>query len=261
MNLLVLLLTRPIKVAAAAGLTALSISLTVVSIGEESKLWIFLAVFLALVVALNEIVQHVRDSRGSIRGNELVHHRMMRLIADLSKLSSDKYHLWVTDIYIPRYLTSIGDAMRFVQRTFLGHDRRAVMFVRELSFALKDVREVPPEVDGGDRLFGGSFMRKERRFWWNPNLVQIESDVNQWCELTSQENQKLSSRYGAISINPIVDSLKRNDCRGLLVVHVARDSETSTTAAGVFSQNEGQARLSQACYDIHGYLRGKKKQS
>ena len=132
--------------------------------------------------------------------------------------------------------------------------------VRELSFALKDVREVPREVDGDNRLFGGSFRQRERRVWWDQNVVQIESEVNQWRELTMHENQELGNRYGAISINPIVDSLG-NDCRGLLVVHVARDSEISTTAAGVFSQNEGQSRLSQACNDIHGYLRGNKKQS
>ena len=251
MNLLALLWSRPIRVAATVGLTVLSI-------GEEFKPWVFL---LAGFIVLHEFVQYVRDSRSSLRGNELVQRRIMRLIADLSELAGDKYHFWVTDIYVPKFLTGgIGDAMRIVQTKILGHDRRVVALVRELSFALKDVREVPREVDGDNRLFGGSFRQRERRVWWDQNVVQIASDINnQWCELTMQDNQQLSGRYGAISINPIVDSLG-NDCRGLLVVHVARDSEISTTAAGVFSQDQGQIRLSQACNDIHSLLRDKTKQ-
>lgn len=251
MNLLVLLWSRPVRVAATVGLTVLSI-------GEDFKPWVFL---LAGFIVLHECVQYVRDRRSSLRGNELVQRRIMRLIADLAELSGDKYHLWVTDIYIPKYFVDgIGGAMRLVQTKLLRHDRRVVALVRELSFALKDVREVPREVGGDNRLFGVSFRQKERRVWWDHNMVQIESDVNQWCELTVQENRELSSRYGAISINPIVDPLG-NDCRGLLVVHVARDSEISTTAAGVFSQDQGQVRLSQACNDIHSLLREKTKQS
>lgn len=252
MNLLELLWSRLIRVAATVGLTVLSIS-------GKPKPWVFL---LAGFIVLHEVVQYVRDSRSSLRGNELVQRRIMRLIADLSELAGDKYHFWVTDIYIPKYLTGgIVGVMRLVQKKLLGHDRRVVTLVRELSFALKDVREVPHEVDDDNRLFGGSFRQRERRVWWDQNVVQIESDVNnQWSQLTMQENQALSSRYGAISINPIVDSMG-NDCRGLLVVHVARDSEISTTAVGVFSQNRGQLRLSQACNDIHSSLSDKIKQS
>lgn len=247
MNLWVLLWSRPTKVAATVGLTILSVRLTVLSISEEPRPWFILAWFLAGFIVLHEVVQYVRDNRSSLRGKEM-QDRMLRLIADLSELAGGRYDIWVTDIYIPKY-----DAMRL--------NFRVVTLVRELTMALKNVREIPREVDAGNPLFGDSFRQKERRFWWDKDVVQIESDVsNQWCKLTSQENRKLSRRYGAISINPIVDSL-RSDCRGLLVVHVARDPEISTTAAGVFSQEGGQLRLSEACNDIHGVLRDKTRQS
>ena len=208
---------------------------------------------LAAYIVLQEIIQLAAEYRrgGRLRGNEHVQRRILRLITDLAELCGRKFHFWVIDIYLPRRFVADGlrGAVKFVQH--LGRKSPAPLkFVRELSFSLEDVRKIPRSVAGDHHLFGRSYCRRERLVWHMGTIVDLPSGEVRRGDPPELEVTELRRLYGAISINPIVNGLG-SDCRGLLVVHVSPDVEYSTTAAGVFSQDTGQRRLSDACNDLY----------
>ena len=233
-----LLWTRPIRVVATIGLT---ISL---SIGNSNLPWPWILSFAAIIV-VHEIGTCLRGRRSSNRLElqyETVHGRVLRLIADLAELAGGKFDLWVVDIYLPGPLLS-----------FLTGRRSVVTLVRELSLGLTDVRDVPLKVSANEGLFSVSFAESSRQLWWNSELAPSSSGENQWNKLSEVENNKLSVNYGAVSVNPIVDHLRKK-CIGLLVIHVKPDAEIVTTAVGVFTASAGERRLVEACNDIHKEL-------
>lgn len=256
MSLWTLIWTRPIRVLAMLGVTLLSTN-------GDIRLFSWVSILVVFIVT-HEIRQSISyyGGRGrTLRANEDVQHRILRLITDLSGLSGRQYHLWVADIYLPRRyffedLRSSIASLRTLLATLVGRDRTVVKFVRELSCTLEDAREIPRE--SSHRLFGDSFLHRERRLWWDVSLAESSSISNQWVRLTPAENDALCGRYGAIIVSPIMDR-RKEDCRGLLVVHVGRDTIMSTMAVGVFSQASGQRRLSETCNDIYNYLYSRAK--
>lgn len=230
-----------------------TVGLTVVlSAIDKPKLAVFW-VPLAAYVILQEIIQLAAEySRGGrLRGNEHVQRRILRLITDVAELCGRKFHFWVIDIYLPRKFVADGlrGAVKFVQRLG-GKSPEPLKFVRELSFSLEDVREIPRNVAGNHHLFGRSYCRRERLVWHRGTIINLQSGEIDRGDPPELEVAELLRLYGAISINPIVNGLG-SDCRGLLVVHVSPDVEHSTTAAGVLSQDRGQRRLSDACNDLY----------
>ena len=230
-----LLCSRPIRVVATIGLT---ISL---SIGNSNLPWPWI-LFFAVTIVVHEIGTYLRERRSSNRlglQSETVHRRVLRLIADLAELAGARFDLWVVDIYLPR------------PSLFFPKGRRSVgKLVRELSLGLTDFRDVPLKVAANRGLFGGSFTESSRQLWWNSELAPSSSGENQWDKLSEVENNELRGNYGAISVNPIVDHLRRK-CIGLLVIHVKPIAEIATTAVGVFTASAGERRLVEACNDIH----------
>lgn len=234
------------------------LGVTVLSASGDIRLFSWVS-FLGLFIVAHEINQWIGSRGRRLRSNEDVQHRILRLITDLSDLSGGQYHLWVVDIHLPRRyffgdLRSSVTSLWAVFTALVGRDHSVVKFVRELSCTLEDAREIPREFS--HPLFGDSFLCRERRLWWDASLVRCRSSDNHWARLTQADNEVLCRRYGAIIVSPIMDR-RKEDCRGLLVVHVGRDTIMSTTAVGVFSQVSGQRRLSDACSDIYNYLYGR----
>lgn len=233
-----LLLSRPTRVVATIGLT---ISL---AIGNNNLPWLWI-LFFALVVVVHEIGTYVRERRGP-NGLGLrygpVQRRVSSLITDLAELGGRNFDFWVLDIYLLR--TSFPYP--------IGR-RRVVELVREFSFGLTAVSDVPLTVRANEGLVWASFSESSRKLWWNPDLDPRPSGENQFDNLSESENRRLRNDYGAISVNPIVDHLGRK-CKGLLVIHVKPDMFNTTTAVGVFTAEEGVRRLVEACNAIHREL-------
>ena len=224
---------KKIKVLATVILAVLGV------IGSPDRIWMpILAIFCGFVIVLLEFMSHRRESNRLGRSHEIVLGRVLNLIADLSDMSARKFDLWVVDLYLPR-------------RPLLRKQVRELEL--SLHISLADVRTVSNKIELDHKFFGFCFREHLSELWWDPALVPSTKE-NRWERLEDSDNNQIRAEYGVISVNPVIDNL-REDCRGLLVVHAARDSEIATNVLTVLTHPEGKRRVAAACVDIHNYLR------
>ena len=212
---------------------------------ERPWTWIYT---LAGFIILHAFVSWNRERRLSNRlryNYEDIQGRVLHLISDLSDLTAREFDLWMVDLYLVRFTSTLSIRPPFFVKQTL---------VRELSLALTDVRSVPVEIELNHALFGPCFNRCQTRLWWDEDLAHTQiGDGNQWHELDEFISGKLKETYGSVSVNPVVDALGKR-CLGLLLVHTKRDFEVTTKALGALGQPEGMRRLAGACRDIHSQL-------
>ena len=228
------LLGRPIVVIATVGLTVLSF------VQSQDRPW-FLIILIAAFIVVHESVNWLRDKRAAVElgpNYQVIQGRVLRLIADLADLTAGGFDLWMIDLYLTSQTAGV-----------LGRFWNGANLTRSLSVALTDVRSVPLEIEMDHELFGVCFSQSSRALWWDTDLAD-PSPGNAWHRTSPSTNSELSSTYGVISVNPVVDHLGRN-CRGLLVVHAKRDSVVVRKVVGALREGEGQRRLEAACQDIH----------
>ena len=103
--------------------------------------------------------------------------------------------------------------------------------------------------------FGACFKGAKNGLWADPMLVgSIDSGVeNRFSDLPEKTNAELRRAFGVVMTYPLVDGLGR-DCRGILVVHAARESEVATKVMGALIEREGMRRLDGCRHDIHSLI-------
>lgn len=207
-------------------------------IGNPDQIWVWILAFIcAFVIVWKNWSKSNRlgQSYGFVLG------RVLSLIADLSSLAGSRFDLWAVDLYLPRNSFTVFPPTRICKLELALH------------IALTDVRTVPNKIEIDHVFFGRCFTEGRSALWWNPTLAPT-SEENGWERLDDSDNNQIRTEYGVISINPVIDNL-REDCRGLLVIHAARDAEIVTKVLSVLTQPEGKRRVAAACVDIHNYLR------
>lgn len=239
------ILGRPTTFILTATLTVLSLILP-----PESRAKI--VVLVGACVVVQTTASWIRDRSSGHRLGR--HHgpilnRLLELLSDLGDLTTHKYDLWRIEVYLPkrRWYRSSAELPPF--RRFLQ---------RAMSVALKHMPTPTREFSLKDELFGDAFRTGQPAIWWNEEFAQFptqgSSEVNRWHELRPKVNQELDAKFGAISLNPIVDRVG-GQCLGLLVVHTARDPIETTMALGALTRERGKRQLERACHDIHDRLR------
>lgn len=209
-------------------------------IGNPDQIWVWiLAAFCVVAIVMLEFKKNNYNRLG--RSYENVLGRVLTLIADLSNLAGSRFDLWVVDLYLPCSTFTLYPPNRI---------RR---LEQALHLALTDVRTVPNKIELDHGFFGRCFNEGRSEIWWDPALAPT-SDENLWERLNNSDNGHIRTEYGIIRVNPVIDNL-RKDCRGLLVIHAARDAEIVTKVLSVLTQSEGKRRVAAACVDIHNYLR------
>ena len=237
MNWSDLVLGRPIKVVATVILGFLGV------IGSLGWPWAWiLALGCCVVIVSHELIfyrwEWSRSNRLG-RSHGIILDRVLTLIADLSDLTAREFDLWVVDLYLP-------------QRSSILSRKHLHKLDLSLHIALTDVRNVSNKIDLDHKLFGPCFNEHRSELWWDVALAP-SSEENQWERLDDSNNDQIRKVYGVISVNPVIDNLREN-CRGLLVVHAARDPEIVTKVLGALTYPEGKRRVAAACVDIHNYL-------
>ena len=168
-----------------------------------------------------------------------VQRRALRVISDLAPISSNRYDLWVVDIYVAKRAMSAGF-------------RR--MLVREISLAHTHTEDVPAAVTVDEsNIFGDSFANRKVALWWDVALGEpCASDL--WATASPKQSADLlEGTYGALSVNPLLNQAG-GDCKGVLVVYAERDQEKVASAVSTLRTSEGRRRLREACQDIHRLL-------
>ena len=206
-------------------------------IGNPDQYWVWIVAFLC---AFSIVWREWRRSDGLGTNYRNIVERVMRLIADLSTMTAGRFDLWVVDVYLPR--SSI---------TFLP-PKRVCNLQLSLHVALKDVRKVPSKIESDHVLFRRCFNEHRSELWWDASFAPT-SEENLWELLDANDNDQIRTRYGVISVFPLIDNLGKNCC-GLLVVHAARDAEIVTAVLGALKDAEGKRRVTGACYDIYNQL-------
>lgn len=232
-----LILGRPIKVVATVILAFLGV------IGSLGWPWVWiLALGCCVVIVLHELMinrwERSRSNRLG-RSHGIILDRVLTLIADLSDLTAREFDLWVVDLYLP-------------QRSSILSRKHVRKLELSLHIALTDVRNVSNKIDLDHDFFGPCFNEHRSELWWDVALAP-SSEENCWERLDDSNNDHIRKEYGVISVNPVIDNL-REDCRGLLVVHAARDAEIVTKVLGALTHPEGKRRVATACVGIHNYL-------
>ena len=175
----------------------------------------------------------------------------VQLIADLSGLGKNQHGLWMVDLYL--YHAGLRWTNR---RPFLI---RGSELSRELSVSLLEVSDEPTEVKLDSTVHGLCFRRARPYFWFDGAELGAchgdsgSNDRNLWHSQDQQENEKMASRYGLLSVSPIVNQLGRN-CLGVLVVHVKPERHKSFEAHSAITSEEGRRDLHNACVELHGLL-------
>ena len=214
---------------------------------HESRPWLEILI-LASFLVVHLIVSTWRSNQQSRRlagSREAIQRNVLHLVSDLSGLAGKEYDLWMVDLYLARKVLTIRSRMPFLFATVLQ---------RSLSAALKDVREVRSQIDSTDPLFGRSFVEAKIALWWDQDLALTQVAARNWAEeLNPLSNEELRTNYGVIKIGPIVDELG-GKCKGILVVHCGRDTESAMKGLGVLAQEEASRHLSRTCENIHAQL-------
>ena len=215
--------------------------------GRSNWPWLWIGGLSAFIV-IHSIVGSVRE-RSIVnrlgRNYEGILRRTLHLVSDLAELTGGRFDLWMVDLYLPRYSWKISGEWPFVLKKKL---------VRTLSVSLTDVSKAPVTIDLNHDLFGPCFSQSKSRLWWDINLAELNgARQNHWRRLGDPINTKLRTMFGAISIQPVVDSVG-NDCRGLLIVHTVNDSEIATKALSGLTQSRGRRHLAGAREGIHVHL-------
>ena len=181
---------------------------------REASVWVLLC-FVFIVV--HAVVGWVRERgvvwRLGVHYRDVLR-RVLHLLSDLGDLSAGGYHLWMIEVYLPKYLWGrmLGSWPPTVQRAL----------VRELSVAVGGASEPPHEVALTHQLFGRCFRRARSELWWDRSLTNFPMDeVNRRAELDEKTDTELGQTFGVISVHPLVDAVGK-DCKGLLVIHVGR---------------------------------------
>lgn len=210
-----------------------------------------LFLIIGLFSVLQSGVQWWRETTSArrLRNNfEKIQHNVLHLIADLSGLAGREYDAWMIDLYLYKSTLGASNKWPFFRKSVLE---------RQLTVSLTDVRNVPLTVNTKHELFGESFIQRRSCLWWDTNIAhtQIE-EANMACGVDASVNSVLKNIYGVIHVSPVVDRVGKA-CRGILVVHTNRDSETATKGLGVLAQSEGQRFVARTCLNIHDLLDGK----
>ena len=215
--------------------------------GRSDWSWTWIGVLFAFIV-FHSIVGWVQERSTLNRlgyNYEGILRRTLHLVSDLAELTGDRFDLWMVDLYVPRYSWKLSTDWPFVLEKQL---------VRALSVALTDVSKAPVTIDLKHDLFGPCFSQSESRLWWDINLAELNgARQNHWHRLRDPINAKLRTMFGAVSIQPIVDSVGK-DCRGLLIVHTVNDPEIATKALSGLTQSRGRRHLAGAREGIHVHL-------
>ena len=220
-----LLLSRPLRAAAAVGLT-------IGTVANQDPLWLWL-VPLGIFIVASEVISGSMD-RNKTKVLQIVHQRVVRAITDLAALSADNYNYWIIEIYLPQWTWSST-----------GIGRR---LVRQPTLALTDVQALPAEVPiSGDGAFATSYRNRIPAVWWDQQFGPAPEMHESY---STQFGQDQTAAYGAISVSPLVDPFGR-DCRGVLVVKTKPNPLHVTTAVGVFRSSEGRRRIDETCRDIY----------
>ena len=228
---------RPIVVLVTVGLTVLGL------MGRQDRPWFWILVFAAFII-VHESVNwwgEQRSTRRLGRNYQVIHERVLCLLADLADLTAGGFDLWMIDVYLPSHTIAVFNRLLNVPR-----------LDRSLKVALTDVRTVPLEIEIDHELFGVCFAENKKKLWWDIDLADNSAE-NVWHDISEKVNCELRSTYGVISVNPIVDRLGKN-CRGLIVVHAKPDSEIVTKVVGALREVEGKRRLDAACQGIHNLM-------
>ena len=172
--------------------------------------------------------------------------RSLHLVSDLADLTAKSFDIWMVDLYLPRFVWGRRRRWPYVGGKVLS---------RELSIALGNASTAPAEIEMDHEYFGACFKGAKNGLWADPMLVgPIDSGVeNRFSDLPEKTNAELRRAFGVVMTYPLVDGLGR-DCRGILVVHAARESEVATKVMGALIEREGMRRLDGCRHDIHSLI-------
>lgn len=224
-----LILSRPVR-------TALTVGLAFAAAAKSQPKWQWMATF-GLLIVLSEFVGWLRQ-RWSVDRLAKIQQRSLRVITDLALVSAYRYDLWILDLYVPK---------RSYETKFRSK------LVRELSIAHASPPDRPPIIDKAGNIFAECFADAEVKLWWDTDLGEPSAQGIWDGGHSTRARQQLKGKYGALSVNPIVDPTGKR-CRGVFVVHNRPDPEDVTTAVGALRTRDCQRRLREACHDIHELL-------
>lgn len=219
---------------------------------DKRPLWLIIVVAGFLIV--HGAVAHIRD-RSIVRrlgqNYDAVQRRSVQIVSDLGQLTGNQYDLWMADLYLPKYFVRCRRGW-----PWLVVERR---LSRELSVSLVEVSSQPQNVALRSTMHGKCFSSAKTIVWFDENDLGTPTDetsrsvANEWSQLTHDENARIASHYGVVTVAPLVDHLSRN-CLGVLVVHVRPERTKALHARGAILSSEGRRRIHNACVDLQGLL-------
>ncbi len=235
-------------------LTIATVTFAVLGFLDDDERPLFLITVVAGFIIVHGAVAHVRN-RSIVRrlgqNYDAVQRRSVQIVSDLGQLTGSQYELWMTDLYLPRYITR-----RRRRWPFLVLERR---LSRELSVSLVEVSSQPHDVELNSGLHGKCFSSVNAIVWFDQDDLGTPTDetersvANEWSQLAEDENARIASQFGVVTVAPLVDHLSRN-CLGVLVVHVRPERTKALLARGAILSSEGRRRIHNACVDLQGLL-------
>lgn len=229
-------------------LAAATVALTIASsVSGDDRPWKWIVGSAAVIVAHAWVT--ARRDRDVIRrlgkDYDRVQRRVLQVVADLGALAGDQYALWMVDLYVAESRVATQRSWPWIHRP--------QRLIRALSVSLIDARPQPPVIAVGQVGHGACFTESVPLLWFEQGQVPDPVQENPWPTYTDDDNKELSSAYGVLALQPVVDQLDRN-CLGVLAVHVAPSPDATVKALGVLRSTDGRRRLRDAAVDLNGWL-------
>lgn len=235
-------------------LTVATVTFAVLGFLDDDERPPVLIAVVAGFLIVHGAVAHIRDRsivRRLGRNYDSVQRRSVQIVSDLGQLTGNQYDLWMTDLYLPRYVIRRWHRWPFpvLQRTLS----------RELSVSLVEVSSQPQHMTLNSELHGKCFSSENPIVWFDQDDLGEPTDetersiANEWNQLTADKNAAIATHYGVVTVTPLVDHLSRN-CLGILVVHVRPERTKALHARGAVLSSEGRRRIHNACVDLQGLL-------
>lgn len=230
-------------------LTIATLSLTIAGVwNPEKRSWLWIFCSAGFILAHTAVSEYRERSivRALGRDYDRIQRKCVQAVADLGELVGGRFDIWMVDLYLPRKMWRLSPKWPFIK---LGR-----VLSRELSMSLVDPREQPPSIALDDLLPHGKCFQSTRRLLWLRRDSYEQDGENAGSNFSVELNDKLSKDYGALSLNPLVDSVGKH-CVGVLAVHVAPDRDSAFKAKSALRSGSGQRKLANICEEINGLLR------
>lgn len=230
-------------------IAASTLLLTLLSfLDKNNRLWMWILVILVAIFMFIHTVVGVLRAQDMVRRlgkrYDEIQRNAVQIIAGLGDLSGNHFGLWMVDLYLP------SRHWYFMWRIpFIGCKWE---LSRQLAVSLTDISSEKPSCNLETSLHGQCFTSAEAINRYNKEYLSCLDNSN-WRSFDETRNLELASKYGILSLSPIVDQLGRN-CVGVLVVHVKPQEDKMRRAIGVLDSYRGQRLIHNACIALHGLL-------